>query len=727
MKPLLIQDDMNVTANGDLSRRRFLKFTGTGLVVFFCAGPLDAWQAASQGVPPTYTEPPKPSVPTDFNAFLQIGADGRVTCLVGRVELGQGPQTAFAQLVADELAVGFDSVNVIMGDTDVCPWDVGTFGSQSMRILGPIVREAAAEARVVLLQMAAEQFKVPVERLQVSDGVITDAAQGKHVTYGELVQGKRIERHLPNVPLKSPADFKVIGKPARRKDAVEKVTGKAKYTGDIRVPGMVYARILRPPAHGATRKDVDTTAAEKIQGVQVVKDGDLIAVIHERPDVAEKALGLIKAQFERKETGLNDKTIFDHLVKNATPPQVMKESGNLADAEKLAEPFELTYFHSYGAHAAMETQSALATIENGKATVWAATQIPFILRDKVAQALGFPKQNVRIITPYVGGGFGGKTNGQNCAEAVRLAKLVGKPVQLVWSRAEDFQYERFRPAAVVKIRSGMTADGKIVSWDFKVYAAGDWGSVTFYDIPNQRTTAVPITGIAWQKMDTAGGLHPFNVGPWRMPGVNTSTFARESHMDVLASKAGVDPVEFRMRHLTDKRMRRVLEAAVKQFGWKPTRAPSNQGIGVACGTWYKTYVATVLQVEVDKSTGKVQVERVATAVDAGIIVNPEITHQQIEGCVSMGIGYALSEEVRFSNGEVLAKNFDTYEIPRFSTMPKIEAVLIDNPELAPDGIAEPPIITMGAAIANAIHDATGVRLFQLPMTPDRVKEALKQS
>jgi nicotinate dehydrogenase subunit B len=519
----------------------------------------------------------------------------------------------------------------------------------------------------------------------------------------------------------------VIGKSSRRKDAVEKVTGKAKYTGDIRVPGMVYARILRPPAHGATRKDVDTTAAEKIPGAQVVKDGDLIAVIHERPDMAEKALGLIKAQYERKETGLNDKTIFDHLVKNATPPQVMKESGNLAEAEKLAEPFELTYYHSYGAHAAMETQSALATIENGKATIWAATQIPFILRDKMAQALGFPKQNVHIITPYVGGAFGGKTNGQNCAEAVRLAKLVGKPVQLVWSRAEDFQYERFRPAAVVKIRSGMTADGKIVSWDFKVYAAGDWGSVTFYDIPNQRTTAVPITGIAWQKMDTAGGLHPFNVGPFRMPGVNTSTFARESHMDVLASKAGVDPVEFRMRHLSDKRMRRVLEAAVKQFGWKPTRAPSNQGIGVACGTWYKTYVATVLQVKVDKSTGKVQVERVATAVDAGIIVNPEITHQQIEGCVSMGIGYALSEEVRFSNGEVLDKNFDTYEIPRFSTMPKIEAVLIDNPELAPDGIAEPPIITMGAAIANAIHDATGVRLFQLPMTPDRVKEALKQS
>ena len=250
MKPVTIEDDMNVTANGDLSRRTFLQFTGTGLVVFFCAGPLEAWQAAFQ-VPPTYTEPPKTTVPTDFNAFLQIGADGRVTCLVGRVELGQGSKTSFAQLLADELAVAFDSVDVIAGDTDVCPWDVGTFGSQSMRILGPIVRGAAAEARAVLLQMAAEQFKAPVERLQVSEGVITDPAQGKRVTYGELVQGKRIERHLANVPLKSPADFKVIGKSSRRKDAVEKVTGKAKYTGDIRVPGMVYARILRPPAHGA--------------------------------------------------------------------------------------------------------------------------------------------------------------------------------------------------------------------------------------------------------------------------------------------------------------------------------------------------------------------------------------------------------------------------------------------------------------------------------------------
>ena len=716
MKP----DEATLTENGALNRRDFLKLGGAGLVVFFWVGPLNAFQQAPQ----PYSEAP-PSTPTDFNAFLQIRPDGRVTCFIGRIEMGQGSKTACAQLVAEELDFPFDSIDMVMGDTDVCPWDTGTYGSQSMRILGPILRGASAEARAVLLQMAGEQFNAPVERLQVSDGVITDPAQGKRVTYGELVQGKRIERHLGKVPVKPVSTFKVIGKSPERKDAIEKVTGKAKYAGDITLPGMVYARILRPPAHGAKLKSVDTSAAEKMPGVQVVRDGDFIAVIHDRPDMADKALALVKAEFERPQTGLDDKSIFDHLVKNAQPPKVMAESGNVAGAE-IANPVEHTYFHSYGAHAAVETQSALAMIEGGKATIWAASQIPFILRDRVAQALGFPKQNVRVIVPYVGGAFGGKTNPQNGVEAARLAKMVGKPVQLVWRRDEDFFYERFRPAAVVKIRSAMN-EGRTVLWDYTVYAAGDWASVTFYDVPNQRTVAVPVAETAWRKQDTAGGLHPFNVGPWRMPCAVTNTFARESHMDVLASKAGVDPVEFRLRHLTDKRMRRVLEAATKQFAWKPARAPSGQGVGVACGTTYKTYVATAVQVAVEKSTGKVRVERVVTAVDAGVIVNPEGTRQQVEGCIGMGMGCALSEEVRFSNGEVLARNFDSYEIPRFSAMPKMEVVLVDNPELAPDGIAEPPIITLGAAIANAIYDVTGARLFQLPMTPARVLQALKQS
>ena len=707
-------DEKIVTTHSGLNRRDFLKL-GSGLMIYFWAGPMDLF---GQGAP----EPA-----TDFNAYMKIGADGRVTCMVGKIEMGQGLETALAQNLAEELDVAFDSVDMIMGDTDLCPWDVGTLGSLANRALGPVLRGAAAEARTVLLQMASERLGAPVERLRVKDGVVTDSATGKQVSYAELVQGKRIERKLGKVPLKPTTDYKVMGTSAPRKDAIEKVTGRAKYTADMVVPGTVFARILRPPAHGATLKSVDTSAAEKVPGVQVVKDGNLIAVIGNKPDIADKALKLIQAQFERPQAGLDDKSIFDYLLAAKIETKVVAEKGNLAEGAKAGELFEQTYYHSYGAHAHMETHSSLVKIENGKATVWASTQRPFGTRDAVAKTLGFAPQNVRVITPYLGGGFGGKNYVQNAVEAAQLAKLVGKPVLLVWDRSEDFMYDRFRPAGVVKIRSAMTKQGQMSLWDFTVYAAGDWGAPTFYDVPNQRTVAAPIAEVAWRKDDKGGGVHPFNVGAWRMPGTNTISFARESQMDIMAREAGIDPVEFRLNNLSDKRMRGVLEAAAKQFGWKPGKAPSGRGVGVACGLIYGTYVASMAQVQVDKKTGAVKVKRVVTAVDPGTIVNPEGARQQVEGCITMGVGYALSEEVLFKNGEVLARNFDTYEIPRFSDMPKMEVVLAGTPGVPPDGMGEPPIITMGSVIANAIYDASGARLFQLPMTPERVKAALKRS
>jgi isoquinoline 1-oxidoreductase len=463
-----------------------------------------------------------------------------------------------------------------------------------------------------------------------------------------------------------------------------------------------HKQILRPKSIKAKKTPLITNE---------LQTGESFAVIADRPDIADKALGLIKAEFARPQAGLDDKSIFDHLVAAKVETKVMAEKGSLAEGEKLGEIFEQTYRHSYGAHAHMETHSTLVKIEGGKATVWTSTQRPFGARDAVAKALGFTPQNVRVITPYVGGGFGGKNYPQDAVEAARLAKLVGKPLQLVWNRSEDFMYDRFRPAGVVKIRSAMTKQGQLVSWDLAVYAAGDWGSPTFYDVPNNRTVAAPISGLAWQRGDNAGGVHPFNVGAWRMPCMNTISFARESHMDIMASKAGIDPVEFRLKHLSDQRMRGVLEAAAKQFGWKPGKTPSGRGVGVSCGLAYGTYVSSMAQIEVDPGT----------------VVNPEGARQQVEGCITMGLGYALSEEVLFKDGEVLARNFDTYEIPRFSTMPKMEVVLVDNRQFPPDGMGEPPIITMGSVIANAIHDATGARLLQLPMTPDRVKAALQRS
>jgi isoquinoline 1-oxidoreductase len=401
---------------------------------------------------------------------------------------------------------------------------------------------------------------------------------------------------------------------------------------------------------------------------------------------------------------------------------VVHESGDLKVGEKLAATIvEETYLNSYVAHAPMETHSATAVVEGGKATVWAGTQTPFSVKQQVAQALGMAPQNVRVVTPYVGGGFGGKSASMQAVEAARLAKITGKPVQVVWDRAEEFFYDTFRPAAVVKIRAGLTAAGKIALWDFMVYCAGDREAKQFYDVPHQRTAAAG----GWMGGNPAG-LHPFAIGPWRAPSVNTNTFARESHIDILAAKAGADPVQFRFNHLSDARMRRVLEAAAKQFGWKPGRTPSGRGVGVALGIYSGTYVATMAEVAVDKSTGRVEVKRVVCAQDQGVTVSPDGSRQQIEGSITMGLGYALSEGVHFKDGEVLDRNFDSYAIPRFSWLPKIETILIENPEVAASGCGEPPIVTMGAVIANAIYDAVGARLLELPMTPERVKAAMKQ-
>ena len=697
------------------SRRELLALAGPGLFLSFGVD----WLAAQEPA----RLPVRQGYPTDLNAYLRITPDGRVTCFSGKVELGQGAMTVLAQILAEELDVAYDSVDMVLGDTELCPYDMGTFGSMNVRNFGPALRGAGAEAKAILLQMAGEQLHASAARLQVKGGVVTDpATPGKSVTYGQLVQGKRIERHIEGVPVKPVTAYTVAGRAAPRKDALDKVTGKARYSGDFTFPGMLHARLVRPPAHGAKFQDADTSAAEKA-GARVVRDGELVAVLHERPDLADKALGLVKARFELPQPTMDDKTIFDHLLKTAPPLQNAGAGGDLAVGEKSSAVFvEATYLNSYVAHAPMETHSATAIVENGKATVWASTQAPFSVRQQVAQAVGLTPQNVRIVASYVGGGFGGKSAAAQAVEAARLAKATGKPVQVVWSRAEEFFYDTFRPAAVVKIRSGLSSAGKIALWDYQVYGAGEREAKTYYDVPNQHTQSAG----GWQGGNPPG-MHLSAVGPWRAPSVNTNSFARESHMDALAAKAGIDPLEFRLKHLSDARMIRVLEAVAKQFAWKAAKAPSGRGAGIACGIYSNAYAASMAEVAVDRKTGHVQVKRVVSAMDVGLVVNPDGLRQQMEGCIAMGLGYTLSEEVHFKNGEVLDRNFDSYQIPRFSWMPKLETILIDNPGMPAVGGGEPPIITMGAVIANAIFDAVGVRLRQLPMTPARVLEALKKA
>ncbi|MGD0579523.1 MAG: molybdopterin cofactor-binding domain-containing protein [Bryobacteraceae bacterium] len=715
MKPVEADVKVNPTTNSgaEVSRRDFFALTGPGLLVLFSTEPAEARQEPQRLPPPS-------GFPSDFNAYLHIGGDGRVTCLIGKIEMGQGAMTSSAELLAEELDVAFDAVDVVMGDTERCPWDMGTFGSLSTRMYGQILRKAGAEARAVLLQMAAEQLKAPVERLKVQAGVVTDPTTGKKVTYAQLVEGKRIERHLDKVPVKTVAELRLVGHSVARKDSVEKVTGKAQYAGDIILPGMLCARILRPPAHGAKLKSADTAAAEK-SGARVVKDGEMIAVLHERRDLAERALELIKAEWDRPAAAVDDVSIFEHLIKKGTHPAVVHENGSLAEGEKqAAHIIEETYLNSYVAHSAMETHSAVANFENGKLTVWASTQTPFPLQGELAGALGLPHQKVRVIPPYLGGGFGGKSANQQAIEAAHLAKLTGKPVQVVWSREEEFFFDTFRPAAVVKIRAGLSGAGKMVLWDFLTYGGGDREAKQYYDIPHQRTRSAGGWG------GGPDGMHPLAVGAWRAPSVNTNTFARESHIDMLARKAGVDAVEFRLKHLSDKRTRGTLEAAANRFGWSTRKKSSGVGFGVACGTDVGGWATTMAEVEVDRSTGKIRVRRIVAAMDIGLIVNPDGALQQLEGGITMGLGYTLSEEVHFKGGDVLDRNYDSYELPRFSWLPKIETVLVDNRETPSQGCGEPPIITIGALIANAVFDATGVRMLQLPMTPTRVKAALSR-
>jgi isoquinoline 1-oxidoreductase len=701
------------------NRRDFLKRVGGGIVIFAALNDVLFGQEEA-GRP----RGGRPGLPTDFNAFLRIGEDGRVTCFTGKIEMGQGPITSLPQMLAEELETPLDTVDIVMGDTDLCPWDQGTFGSMTTRMFGPALRAAAAEAKAVLLELAADALKVPQTQLVAKDGVISDQQDPKNkISYGQLAKGQKIERHSQaKAPLKDPAQFKIAGQSHTRRDGEAKVTGKAHYAADIRVPGMLYAKILRPPAHGATLKSVDTAPAKAVAGVQVIQDGDLVAVLHEFPDVAEAALGKIKAEFDTPAATFDDKTVFDHLISVAPQPQVRAKGGDLDEGQKnSAKKFESTYLNAYVAHSPMEPHAAMCQIEGDKATVWASTQNPFGARGDIAQAIGFPAEKVRVITPFVGGGFGGKTNNREAVEAARLAKAAGKPVQVMWSREEEFFYDTFRPAAVVKINSGIDAAGKMAFWDYDVYFAGERGAQQFYTVPNHRTAS------RGSGFGGPASAHPFATGAWRAPGNNTNTFARESHIDIMAAGAGIDPVEFRLNNLSDARMIRVLKAGAEKFGWTPAKSPSKRGLGVACGIDAGSYVAAIAEVAVDKDKGTVQVKRVVCAQDMGVVINPEGATIQLEGCVTMGLGYALTEEVHFKGGQVLDTNYDTYELPRFSWVPKIETVLIKNNETPPQGGGEPAIILMGALVANAICDATGARLFQLPMTPDRVKAALQKA
>ncbi len=704
-------DDVNST-KFPLDRREFLKKLGGGIIIVFALSPLSCANGSKND---------DQEEDTDFNAYLQVREDGKVDCFSGKIEMGQGINTSLAQVLADELEVKLELVNMIMGDTDLVPYDAGTWGSLTHRFHDPLIRAAAAEARIILIQLASEELGVPVDQLEASEGkVFVKNDKSKSIAYEDITRGKKIVKSLDEEPaLKKPEDFDIIGKPHLRLDGIEKVTGRAKYSADIQPPGVLYAKVLRPPAHGADLVSLDTEKAKEMEGIKILQEDDFIVALHESPEMADNAIYEIEAEWDYPSSDVNGETIFSHILENATESRERHKGGDLEKGKEAADIlFDEEYHDGYKAHASIETHTATAVYENGEITMWVSSQTPFGTREEVSELLEIPKEKVHIKQIYLGGGFGGKIYNQQAIEAARIAKMVeGTPVQLMWNRLEEFMYDRFRSAAVVKFNSGITNEGKITYWDFKTYCSGARGTDMFYDVTDHKTTT-----------HDGENVHFFGTGAWRAPGNPTNTFARESHMDIMAHRIGMDPYEFRLKNMGNKRAMRSLKVAADKFDWSGWKPEPGKGRGIALGIDAGTYVTIIAEVKVDTSTGEVKVTRAVVGQDMGQVVNPEGTAIQAEGCVNMGLGYTLTEDIEFEGGEVISKHFGNYQLPVFSMIPEvIESITVDAMDEKPQGGGEPAIVSVGGAIANAVFDACGARVYRMPLTPERVLEALKKT
>ncbi len=642
--------------------------------------------------------------------WLLIRRDGSVTAYAGKVEYGQGIRSGFAMEVADELRLPLTEVNVVLGDTDEVPWDMGTFGSQSTGIVGLQLRKAAATARQTLLELAAEHLDLPTSDLLCREGrVISQSDPNRSFSYGELVAGRHLRREISDdISLTSVEAFSVMGASAQRVDSLARVTGRAQYAQDILLPGMLFAQLLRPPSFGTRLTEIDASTAERMPGVvQVVHEGDLVAVIAETDEQAEAAARAIRSQWEGSQDQPSHLDMPDLLLRTSRDATTVQEAGSLEEGFRQADgTLEEMYYLPYITNAPMEPRVAVAQWDSERLTVWAGTQRPFGLRTELAHYFGMDEGDIRVIAPEIGGGFGAKSYYPAGLEAARLAKASGSPVRVAYTRAEDTAWGSFRPAALIQVRSGFKMDGTIVAWEFQAYHAGNRavigrrGSDTPYSVPN--------VSVVVHASDS-----PLRVGSYRSLGGAVNHFARESHIDEIAQTVGMDPVELRMRNLNHPRFRRVLEAVADRFGWTSAKPPSGRGSGAAIGLDVGSYVAACVQVDVQGS--EVKVDRVVTALDCGLTVNPEGAKNQVEGSVIMGMGTALYEAIEFRGGSILNPGFVRYRVPRISDAPAIEVMLVGDPHEASTGAGEPGIVPIAAAISNAVFDRTGERVRELPL------------
>jgi len=699
-----------------LDRRTFLKLFGGGLLVCLTVESARAQEAGAGFAG-------RQQVPTAVSAWLHIAANGQISVFTGKVEIGQNIRTSLAQLVAEELMVPFDAITMVMGDTDLVPYDAGTFGSQSTPQMGPRLRSMAATARQALLQMAAKQWGVDAATLTTADGKVTNPANKQTFSYGQLTRGEQILTTVSSTtPLTPPTAWKVAGTAISKANGRDFVTGKHKYPSDISLPGMMFGKVLRARGFNATLVSVDTSAAEKIPGVKLVRDGEFIGVVAPDAYTAEQAIAAIQAKWTVPSQPSNQ-NIFDYLKNNIEAggrgggATRSREGGQPANASAAAATpatpspdntiqLAQTYTVQYIAHAPLEPRAAVAQWDsNGKLTVWTGTQRPFGVRDELVAAFHLDASKVRVIQPDMGSGYGGKHTGESAIEAARLAKVAGQPVRLVWTREEEFNWAYFRPAGLMELKASIQHDGTLVAWEHHNYLSGNAGLPTPYNL----------SGAVAQFHSTRS---PLRQSSYRALAHTANNFARESFMDELAHAAAIDPLAFRLKNLTDPRLRAVLNAAADNFGWAKCKSTPTRGFGLACGSEKGGHVATCAEVAIDPAAKTIRIVRVVQAWESGAIVNPDGLRNQNMGAVMQGIGGALFEAILFSEGRILNPHFESYRLPRFSDAPQIEIVLLDRKDLPSSGAGEIGIVGIAPAVGNAIFAATGSRLRNMPMVPD---------
>lgn len=687
----------------DLPRRDFFKLMGAGVAVGLYLRPGLAQESAAR------RQSSEEQLPTSLAAWLHVGEDGAVTVFTGKAELGQNIRTSLSQQVAEELGVAISAVHLVMADTDLTPYDRGTFGSRTTPTMGPQLRRVAATAREVLAAVAAERWQVKPASLVVREGRFVNPSSNQSLSFAELSKGRELVKVLvEEVRLEPPADWRVAGTSVPKLDGRDFVTGRHQYTTDMIRPGMLHGKVLRPPAFRANLASVDTGTASKMPGVTVVRDGNFVGAAAADESLAAQAVAAIKAQWSAPQQ-IPEKELFEFLKKKpdpatgieADPPQVAGslEEGYKAAAKTLAQ----TYTIAYIAHVPLEPRAALAEWKDDRLTVWTGTQRPFAVRDELAQAFRLPASKVRVIVPDTGSAYGGKHTGDAAVEAARLARASGKPVRIVWSREEEFTWAYFRPSGVIDVKSGVANDGRITAWEFDNYNSGPAAIGTPYHIANQRIQFHPVDP-------------PLRQGSYRGLAAPANHFAREVHMDELAHAVGMDPLEFRLKNLNDPRLRAVFQAAAEKFGWGKEKPSAKRGFGIGGGFEKGGYVATCVEVEMED--GEVRVGRVAEAFECGAVVNPQGLNNQISGAIVQALGGALFEAIHFDNGRILNPHLAEYRVPRFSDLPKIQIVVINRQDLPPAGAGETPMMGIAPAISNAIFSATGTRLRSLPLAPD---------